>query len=78
MNQRKLYGVNSLRKYRCNPESYIKRQEQKAKDEKEYQHLRFSTRKKIQQDKWEENQNSVILNKTIKKNGLKCHQDFFF
>jgi len=56
----------------------MKRQEQKAKDEKEYKHLRFSTRKKIQQDKWEENQNSVILNKTIKKNGLKCHQDFFF
>lgn len=55
----------------------MKRQEQKAKDEKEYKHLRFSTRKKIQQDKWEENQNSVILNKTIKKNGLKCHQDFF-
>lgn len=32
----------------------MKRQEQKAKDEKEYKHLRFSTRKKIQQDKWEE------------------------
>ena len=42
MNQRKLYGVNSLRKYRCNPESYIKRQEQKAKDEKEYQHLNLA------------------------------------